>query len=97
MWDGLRKAAEGLLSEDAKAKAAGLARRAHEAAVAAADRAGQAHKGWMEARADAAAAQRDAELAEGERQRVLGEEHGFAAHFRAEIDARAAAHRKRGI
>jgi type IV secretion system protein VirD4 len=85
MWDGLRKAAEGFLSEDTKARAVALAKRAHEAAAGAADKAGEAHKKWMDARAEAAATRQVAELAEAERQRALGEEHGFKAPLTLEL------------
>ncbi|MEA3043151.1 MAG: hypothetical protein QOH47_989 [Sphingomonadales bacterium] len=85
MWDALKKAAEGLLSEDNKAKAAALAGRAREVAASAAANAAEKGREWQAARAEAEAARRAAELAEAERQKALGEEHGFRAPLTYEL------------
>ncbi|MEA3000851.1 MAG: type secretion system protein VirD4 [Sphingomonadales bacterium] len=81
MWDGLRKfagsVAGDLLTEDQKARAASLARKAHEAAASAASAAAEKGREWQEARRQAELARRESEAAEEGRQRALGEEHGF--------------------
>jgi type IV secretion system protein VirD4 len=76
MLEGLRKAAEGLFSEDTRAKAAGLAQRAREAAASAAATAAEKGREWQEARRQAELARRESE-AEAGRQKALGEEHGY--------------------
>ncbi len=85
MWDGLRKAAEGFLSEDAKARASALAARAREAAASAASVAAEKGREWQEARRAAELARREAAAAEGERQRALGEQQGLRAALTFEL------------
>src|SRR5215218_1644581 len=96
MWDGLKKLAGDLLTEDAKAKAAGLARRALEASKAAAEQAGVAARKagelaaeegrkWQEARAAAAEEQRAFAEAETAREAELVGAHGIRADLTYEI------------
>jgi type IV secretion system protein VirD4 len=100
MWDGLKRfagsVAADFLTDEQRARAAGLAKRAQETAKAAAEQAGaaarvagekavEAHGKWREAQAAAEAARREAEAAEAGRQRELADQHGLKAPLTYEL------------